>query len=278
MTNEYDNTYEKAGKLDDLWRLFNKIALEVKRVDSKAKVGGPALTWPKQIWLDGFLKNCGQNIDFLTWHNYASGDIYDPNELVFEKAGTIAGMAKDAMNAVKKHIPNRNIETFLTEYNIKWVWDPIELRHGNNVGAAFHASTLRQLAEVGISGAFVWHLKGHSYGIIEGDNSPRQPYDLFRWGPKYLVGNMPKNTTGDNKKLLLFPVVRPDGSRSLLLINTANQRVTIPGGASLFPSQGKTVKIERIASDGNKVLDTKEFATGNWTLPGYSVTLLTTAK
>jgi hypothetical protein len=278
MTNEYDNTYENAGKLDDLWRLFNKIAKEVKRVEPKAKVGGPALTWPKGIWLEGFLKNCGQNIDFFTWHNYASGDLYDSNEHVLSRTETIANMARDAVNAAKKYVPNKKLEMFLTEYNIKWVWDPVELRHGNNIGAVFHASTLRQLVDVGVSGAMVWHLKGHSYGIIEGDNTPRAPFNLFRWGTHYLTGNMPENTSSDAKSLRLFPVVRADGSRSLLLINSADRRVQIAGGNALFPSQGKTIRAERIDSDGFKTLDAKSFMSGTWTLPGYSVTLLTTAK
>jgi xylan 1,4-beta-xylosidase len=280
MTNEYDTTYEKAGRLGDLWRVFNKIAKEVRAVDPNAKVGGPALTWPKPAWLEGFFKNCGQNIDFVTWHNYASGDIYDPNENVLGKAQTIANMAQDVRDAARKWVPGRNLEYFLTELNVKWTWDPMERRHGNNVGAAFLASTLRRTALTdqgrGIDGVTMWHAKGGAYGIIDADNTLRSPYYLYRWGTRYLTGRIAAAKTDDENSLEVLPITRDDKTVSLLLINKAPRTVQIADGAKLLPAGAKP-RMERIDADGYNASPEMPL-TGTWSLPGYSVTLLTTAK
>jgi xylan 1,4-beta-xylosidase len=279
MTNEMDNTYEKVGKLDDLWRLFNKIAVEVRKVDPKAKVGGPALTWAKGAWLEGFLENCAQNVDFVTWHNYASGDIFDPNEKVLGAVpNNIAPLAKGALEAVQKYAPGRNLETFLTEYNIKWIWDPIELRHGNNIGAVFDASVLRNMALLGVTGVTKWHAKGHSYGMIEADNEPRSPYYLYYWGIRYLVGDMASAQVSDETSLEVLPIVRADKSRSILFINKANRAVKVPAGLKLLPiSAGQKPWAEQINHKGRAVFVIPNTPAGDLELPGYSVTMLTTA-
>jgi xylan 1,4-beta-xylosidase len=280
MTNEFDTSYEKSGRLDDLWRVFNKVVKEVRAADPKARVGGPALTWPKPVWVEGFFKNCGQNTDFFTWHNYASGDIYDSNETVFGKAQTIANMAQDVKVAARKWAPERKLEFFLTELNIKWVWDPIERRHGNNIGAAFLASTLRRIAlgdeGRGIDGVTMWHAKGGAYGLINGDNSLRSPYFLYRWGVPYLSGRISAATTDDENSLEVLPIRRADQTVSLLLINKAPRTVQIPDGAGLLPAGAKP-RIERIDAKGFSDKVDMPLA-GTWSLPGYSVTLITTAR
>lgn len=282
MTNEYDEAYEKAGKLDDLWRLFNKIAVEVRRADSKAKVGGPALRWAKPLWVEGFFKNCGQNTDFFTWHNYASGDIYDSNEMVLDRPAQIAGYTEAVRAAAQKWAPNRKMEFFLSEFNIKWVWNPIERRHGNNIGALFQASTLRRIALAnngqGIDGVMLWHAKGNSYGFIGGDNEKRSPYYLYLWGTKYLTGSIANHSSDDEKSLEILPIIQEDKTRSLLLIAKANRPIKIPNGAALLPvNGGQKLQVQRIDAKGfSENIEMPK--TGDWSLPGYSITLLKTAK
>ena len=272
LSNELDGTYEKEGKLDDLWRLFNKLAAAVRKANPTAKIGGPAFTWPKAQWLEGFFKNCGQNVDFVTWHNYASGDINDSNELVLSKSEVIAGMAKSVQEAAAKWAPGRKLEFFLDEYNIKWVWEPIERRHGNNIGALFQASTLRHLAPLQLDGVAVWHAKGSAYGLVDADDTVRATGHLYEWGTQFLVGDLMTENSSDQAALEILPIVRANGGRSLLLLCKANRSVIVPNGAALLGE--KPTHIRRI--DANGLHDAVEMpANGDWTLPGYSLTLIT---
>ena len=285
LLNELDNNYEKAGKLDDLWRLFNKVARAVKTVDPNAKIGGPAFTWPNPKWIEGFLKNCGGNIDFMTWHNYASGDIYESNEIVFEKAGAIKSLASEAISLVQKYAPDRKIETFLSELNVKWTWEPFERRHANNVGAIFMASSIKNVALTGITGITNWHVKGNAYGMIDGQNNWRPPAYLYGWGKQFLTGDIMQSKSDDEKLLELLPVMRADGSRALLLMNKAPGIVVVPHWQALFPDAQRAFRLDaettKKPENGPTKIDLKEEllapADAVLALPGYSLTLLSNA-
>lgn len=271
LLNERDKDYEKDGKLNDLWRLYNKLAAAVRKEDPKAKIGGPALTWPNQVWIDGFLKNC-PDAQFLTWHLYGTGDLYDTNETIF---GSATGSMKDMNRAAvvsAQAVKTRKMETFLTEVNVKYSWDPYERRHQNTVGAIFLASTLHGAAKDGVSGVNLWQQKGQSYGsIISGDNTTRPTYFLYQWGTKYLSGTLNIAKSGDDKALELIAVTKGK-MRSLLLLNKTRATMTISNSAKLLTG----AKAERINDDGTKT--TVTLSGSDLVLPGYSLTLLYSNK
>jgi hypothetical protein len=102
--------------------------------------------------------------------------------------GNIVGHARGVITAIGKHVPGRPMETFLTETNVKYSWDPLERRHLNNVGAAFLASVVSHMALEGVSGVTLWAQKGTAYGsLINEKNETNMPYHLYRWGPRYLT-------------------------------------------------------------------------------------------
>ena len=166
--NEQEEHFEKLGKLDVLWKLHNRVSAEIRKQDPRAKVGGPALTWPKPVWVERFLKVCAANVDFVSWHNYAAGSIHDSNEYVFNRADSIAGEARYIKGAVAKATAGRKVECFLDEYNIKWSWEPMDRRHGNNVGAVFQACVLRRMGLLGLDGVTVWDSRHTAYGLYDG--------------------------------------------------------------------------------------------------------------
>lgn len=136
LTNELAGAYQRAGKLDDLWKLYTAMGAAVKKVDPGAEIGGPALTWGNPVWVKSFLAT-KPDVDFISWHNYATGDLYESNDKVFEIAATaFPDIARSVMKTIAdsgQKIP----QTFLTEYNVKYTWDPYERRHQNAVGAVF---------------------------------------------------------------------------------------------------------------------------------------------
>lgn len=272
ITNELDNNYEKAGQLDRLWELYNQIAAAIRKEDPKAKLGGPAFTWAKPLWVEGFLKNC-PDVQFVTWHNYGTGDLYESNEKVFEAAtSNVGGNARSALDLIRKYDNGRRLETFLTEYNVKYTWDPYERRHQNQVGSLFQALVVHEMGNLGLTGATLWQQHGKAYGSLIDSNQTFPSYTLFTWGPKYLSGTQNKATTGDKALLELLPVTRKDGQKSLLILNKASGPLILPSANTLLP--GFKVA-QQINSD--RVQQKLEVPTGQFAVPGYSLTLLTSA-
>ena len=269
ITNELDSKYEKAGKIDDLWKLYNAVAAAMRREDKNIKLGGPALTWAKPQWVEGFLKNCS-DVQFVSWHNYGSGDEYESNADIYEKADSnIGGIARTTIDVVKKYDNGRDLQTFLTETNIKYTWDPYERRHQNAVGSVFHALVVKEAAQSGVTGVNLWTQKGRSYGtLIDGDDATRPTYQLYAWGPKYLSGTVATATSGDAKSLEMLPVIGQNGRKAVLLINKADHALQVGAAASLLPGVKSAQSID---SDGFHAA-TKA---GDLQLPGYSLTLLT---
>ncbi len=275
LLNEKEDQFEKIGKDQWLWNLHNRLFAEIKKQDPEAKVGGPAFTWPKPVWVEGFLKTCGPNVDFVSWHNYASGDIYDSNESVFARADALTDQARYMKEAVAQATAGRKVECFLDEYNIKWVWEPMERRHGNNVGAVFQACVLKRMAMLGLDGVTVWHAKGGAYGLVDNDDTIRRTGRLYQLGSRCLAGAMAEAKAEGEKDLELIAVTRDDGVRSVLLINRADHTVIVRGAGKLGVS-AEAPALVRIAADGVSLPQAQqELAGDGLRLPGYSVTLIT---
>jgi xylan 1,4-beta-xylosidase len=244
LLNELDNIYEKAGKLPDLWRLWNKCAAAVRKADPRAKVGGPALTWAKPEWVKGFMDACGPNADFFTYHMYASPDPkrYTDKELLSQNYNHFA---REVLS-YKERFPK--MEFFLTEFNIQWVWTPFEIRHGNHIGAAWQAQYVKNIALMGIDAAFVWHLKGNAYGLMDGGNVMRATGNLYKWTPQYLTGDLYAGSSQTNGLLEVIPI-KTNGGKTLLLINKTEKQVSLPDG-ELFFGNGKTREMLQINEQG----------------------------
>ena len=268
ITNELDGKYEKAGKLDDLWKLYNAVAAAMRKEDAKAKLGGPALTWAKPEWVEGFLKNC-PDTQFLSWHNYGTGDLYETNAEIYRKVETNVGAnARTALELVKKYDDGRKLETFLTETNVKYTWDPLERRHQNAVGSVFHALVVKEMAQDGVTGVLLWSQRGQAYGsLIDGADKTHPSYTLYQWGPKYLSGTLANATSGDTSALEIMPITGKNG-KAVLLINKTDHTLQIGAASALLPG---VKSAQRIDSDGFQA----QVAAGDLSLPGYSLTLLT---
>ncbi len=216
--NEQEKAYQQAGKLDQLWQIYNKAAGAMKNRDSRLKIGGPVLTWDNDSVLDGFLDRCGANIDFISWHRYASGDAKESTEKILSYPREFGDQVRRFRNLAAKHVRYRQIPLFLSEYNINFTWDSGETRQNTHIGAVWFASAFKHLAESGIDMAASWHLKDGIYGIIDPENKLRPAAHVFAWGNQYLIGKVVR-TQSDRASLEAMAVSQQDGGRSLLLIN-----------------------------------------------------------
>lgn len=273
IMNETDGPYDKAKRLNDLWDVYNTVAVAMKTFDPQAKVGGIAFTWANRQWVEGFAKNCLTNADFVTYHNYGTGDMYDSNEKLFGKLSSMEDSARSVRKIADRYAAGRHVPVFLGEYNVKWEWTPIERRHGNSVGSVFHAGVVRRAMLAGVDGAAIWHLKGNAYGLIDGDNGIRPASHLFVWAPRLLVGKMMDVKASDSLEVLA--VIRADGGRSVLIANKANHTVELGSVAALGLAGTGPVEMRQVNS--RSVVDGVA-APPSLSLPGYSVTILSTAR
>jgi hypothetical protein len=281
VMNELENRYANAGRLSDLWRLLGKIMTAMRAVDPEAKFGGPALTWPKPSWVSGYMDAVGNQVDFVTWHNYATDDPYLPNANMFQRADTIAKHAAETLELIRTAQPDRPIQTFLSEYNISWTWRVRDRRMTNNIGAVFHAMIVRRLAELGVNGAMVWHVKDGVYGLLDASGDRRPPAELFLWGHQHLTGRVAtirlqpvhEEIGLPSPGLEVLAVQRQDGTRALLLINPADAPYELELGTIV--ASGEPLHVRRIDATGVAIAEPPA-TNAAWLIPGYSLTLVTT--
>jgi hypothetical protein len=274
IINEYEMSYDKAGKMPDMWRLYNKMAAAIRKEDPNAKIGGPAFSWPGREWMRDFLLNC-PDAQFLTWHNYGGGDNQQSNESLFGKVEKDLGPnGAAALSLIKQYAPGRKVETFLTETNVQYKWDPYEPRHQNQVGAIFMASVIHKLATVGNDGVMIWHQRTRPYGSLIGPGNQIFPaYHLYRWGNRYLIGEMVQNTSPNGEKLEVLAVKGENGNRAVLLLNKANHTLNLQSPKKLLTDIQYSEQLNAEGLTTKLNLDADKLS-----LPGLSLTLLTNEK
>ncbi len=217
--NEQDVAYQNAGKLDELWTIYNKAATAMKAKDPQINVGGPVLTWDEPSRLASFLEACKQNVDFVSWHRYGSLDAHESTDNLMSGTPNYYGAGvQQFQSIVKQYIPDRKVPLLLGEYNINSSWDSGEQRQNTNIGAVWFASVLKHLADAGIDMATHWHLKDGIYGLIDPQNHLRPAATVFAWAIKYLTGSV-MNADSSHPFVEAMAVTQANGRRSLLLIN-----------------------------------------------------------
>jgi Glycosyl hydrolases family 39 len=226
--NEQDSAYKRAGKIDQLWIIYNKTAKAMKAVDPSIQVGGPALTYDDTNTLISFLKASGGNADFISWHRYASGNSKDSTDQIMAYTPKYAEQINNFRNLIQRYQPNRKIGMLLGEYNVNYDYRSRENRQNTQEGAAWFASVLKYLAESGIDMATSWNAKDGFYGLIDNARSPnlRPAAQVFTWANGSLVGDVVR-TASDQASVEAFAVRQQGGSRSVLLINKSSGLATI---------------------------------------------------
>jgi hypothetical protein len=216
--NEAEPIYERTGSLDRLWEIYNRAAKAMKAVDPTIQVGGPVISWSEERQMRSFMNSAAQNVDFLSWHRYASGNPRASSDRLMEK--TLAyGKDVRTFRAMAKEY-DRQIPLFLGEYSLNYDWKSGETRQHSNIGAVWFASVLKHLAESAIDMAAVWHAKDGVYGLIDPQDNLRPAAKVYEWGLDYLVGKT-MATDSDHPMVETWAVEQSNGDRTVLIINKA---------------------------------------------------------
>ncbi len=289
LTNEWDNTYEELGKLDELWTVIGLLSDEARSATPSVVVGGPAFTWPKPEWIEGLLASpVGQSLSFLSWHGYAAGKPTTPNNVLPVRAARMGEHAAEVAAAVKAHGLG-DVPTYKTEFNVQWTWQPYERRHANSVGAAYLAATVTAMAAEGVDGAAVWHAMGNAYGLADAEGRVRATGQLYLWANRYLHGSAaaysisPAGQSPTTRPaamavemgLAVLPIEHADGTRALLIANQTPTAVRIDTPADdLLPNSGNA-RLLSVTADGGSVAEVASDLP--LVVPGFAVVILTDA-
>ncbi len=273
--NEQDVAYQKAGKLDELWTIYNKVATAMKATDPSIKVGGPALTWDEPGRLAAFLQACGPNVDFISWHRYGSGDARESTETLMSYTPMYATQVQEFRAIAQQYIPDRKVPLLLGEYNINYSWQSGEQRQNTHIGAVWFASVLKHLATAGVDMATSWHLKDGIYGLIDPQNNLRPAATVFAWGIKYLTGKVVQ-AESNHPFVETLAVTQTNGERSLLLINKSAKSVRLSVEAMLDTNASESLKMFYLDANGLRSSDqaTAEMKHKPPILTPYSLLLL----
>lgn len=143
----------KDADKQEYFRLFAETIAAVKEVDSRFRVGGPAICGVQDVeWMQDFMEYCHQNalpLDFVTRHfytfdtpdedgHYSYGALRDPDESLMEL---------DRSRAIIDSFPEyRGLPMHITEFNTSYRPDsPV---HDTTRNAAYVARLLARLGEV----------------------------------------------------------------------------------------------------------------------------------
>lgn len=135
------------AKPETIYRLYERTAAVVKRLDEQSRVGGPALAWsveadgqPSAMFVD-FLKYCRSRdlpLDFICFHGYRKAHPRDYERLTSTLRTTVERLWPEKADSV---------EYFLDEWNL-WRRDGLQ---DNEYGAAYLAAALQYQRRAGLT-------------------------------------------------------------------------------------------------------------------------------
>ena len=276
LPNEKAKDFDRRGRLDDLWPHFNVAADALREAQPGLLVGGPALTHARPDWVGGFLEHCLSHADFVTYHNYGVGKDTDSNEKLYNALDAIEADARRMRRSVDEAAEaqgiGRRVPIYLTEYNVKWTWEPIDRRHANSVGAVFHGCLLRRVAAAGIDGAHVWNAVDNAYGIVGHDGVERATAALFRWGPNHLTGPMLHADVDAPHAVEAWASRDDQGRRALMILNKSDRSATLPPLSELMPGATPAF-VGMVGADGVRTATSTVDPDEPTQLRGYSYTI-----
>jgi xylan 1,4-beta-xylosidase len=285
-TNERDGPYwadrikkNEPDRLDELVKIYNTCAAAMKRVDPAIKVGGPAAARSDLIpYLRRFVRGAKQNLDFFSYHIYASGSAQEPDPSVYDKTKRIGSYTRAIVAMLKEESPDRPIPAHLNEYNISWDWRIRDKRMTSHKGAVFDALALVAAVSSGAEATNAWNERDGIYGKMGPDYRLRPGAHVFHLFNRYLVGDVVPSRSSDDSRIVVWAVKNAaKKQKTLVVINRtgAVQPVTCDFGSG-EPETGNLARHE-ISAQGYKIstLSGKALGADGLTVPEHSVTVLT---
>ncbi len=293
ITNERDGAYyasfhaeggkgglkdaSRPDKVSELITIYNRCALAMKRIDPTIKTGGPAVARPDFTdFITRFVQGVAPNLDFFSYHAYASGSRNDSDDSVFDHTEAYGTFARSIRAILKKASPQRPIPAFLDEYNISWTWETRDPRMADNKGAVYDALVLAASVRNGVDGTTAWNDKDGIYGKTDGDDHLRLPAHSFSLFNTYGIGDCVEATSEDPQTIVAYAVKSPT-RYALWIINRSDSPQAVTVACADWKPLLMTAKRYEIAASGfSTTPQTWANRTDqHLTVPAFSVTLYT---
>jgi xylan 1,4-beta-xylosidase len=249
LTNELDSNSAYTNNMSVVGTIVSEASKAMRAaqaaIDDKLEliIGGPAFARPDLLnQVASFISTSGGDIDFLSYHGYATGDGTLANSSLWSIAqsvgGTTDGVRRTAVEVCNQFnlSPQRLCKTALNgtggsasrgdgkgmlllhdEWNISW--NPPDSRMGSGVGAVFDALAIRSVQQHGAAVAR-WNLADGWYGACNGGpNYERRP-------PSYSHEMMARYARG----LILPSASFPDDGQVVAVFATASSASTVISG------------------------------------------------
>jgi hypothetical protein len=242
----YELVNEPDGRLNvtDLANTFNAVAQALKSVDPSYKLGGLSESWYHQDDMATFFRIAGQNIGFVSWHQYVEGSSESKSDQqVVNDAMGVQGQAQAVRAQMRAAGIPDEVPLFLGEYNVDG-GDYNDPANANMVGAVAAAATTYGMihSNANFTMGALWDVQndsaysvfGHqgSYGI---DPVGVVLADLTATMPGNMVQTtMPGNTPG----LVGYTTKSGQGFSTALIDTSLSQGYTVDLSKDGLPTTG----------------------------------------
>ena len=268
----------KPAHLNELITIYNKVAVAMKQVDPTIQIGGSGTARPDlQPFYVPFIKGVVSNLDFFTYHFYATGSASTSDADVYNVTNVIADYTKLIVQALNDASPNRHIPAVLDEFNINWDSTTYDSRMRNNKGAVFDALSIVRAIENGANGTMAWNEKDDIFGKTSNQDELRPSAHLFHLLNELLVGYRATTTTSDDNAVVPFAVNNSAaGFKTYVIINRSDSPKQIKTNFNGWIPAQKTLDKYEVSSLGYTytTIDWNSVSAGNFIVPENSVTFL----
>ncbi|MDR1280030.1 MAG: alpha-L-arabinofuranosidase [Opitutaceae bacterium] len=257
ITNEKDFSYWRKPRKDNkpdvaaLARVYNKTAAAIRAVDPAVRIGGPAACspLPKEPLIE-FARLTRDQLDFFSFHHYATGNNTEPDQVIYEKAFVMADDAGNLIRRINAVMNGKVIEYHLNEFNICYSWRVPEPRMANNKGAVFDALSLIAYTRVpGLTATNAWHSMDRVYGKMDQRGDLRPGAYVYHYFNRMLSGRPAAVTTSADKAVVPFAVADGhEGRPAFVLVNRTNGEQTVT--LTQLPAQTGDWKVASVGADG----------------------------
>jgi len=254
--NELDGQWELGHFLPDGSRMTGEVyaqryitfAEAMKAVDPTIKIGGPASSNDKALFMEDLLRLAGEHVDFVSFHTYPVKRHLNHESEFFDSAFSIGPAMQRIHEWIETHQPARRdeIEIALTEWNSKLAEDR---ETSDLINGLWTCLFVGEMMRSGMSWATQWDLltnkKDGGHGLLFGGKtiSPKSQYwGLYLWSHYMSDALVASSLEGADSVYAL--TTRTDERLDIMLVNRSRDesaRITLQIDGHAESGEGRSI-------------------------------------